>query len=96
MTLAQFKDSLTNSSPPEVSPLLQAMWYDGNGNWNKAHDIAQEINSREGSWIHAYLHRKEGDLSNAQYWYYKAKRIMHAHTLQQEWEELVQEFIANY
>lgn len=96
MTLAQFKDSLTNSSPPEVSPLLQAMWYDGNGNWNKAHDIAQEINSREGSWIHAYLHRKEGDLSNAQYWYYKAKRIMPAHTLQQEWEELVQEFIANY
>ena len=68
MTLAQFKDSLTNSSPPEVSPLLQAMWYDGNGNWNKAHDIAQEIHSREGSWIHAYLHRKEGDLSNAQYW----------------------------
>ena len=96
MTLAQFKDSLTNSSPPEVSPLLQAMWYDGNGNWNKAHDIAQEIHSREGSWIHAYLHRKEGDLSNAQYWYYKAKRNMPDYTLEQEWEKLVQEFITNY
>jgi len=95
VTLNQFKDSLINSSPPEISILLQAMWHDAKGNWNKAHDIAQEIHSHEGSWVHAYLHRKEGDHYNAQYWYSRAGKRMPAYSLQQEWEEMITALLAN-
>ena len=62
MNFQDFKSSLSaSSSPPSLSNSLQALWHDGKGDWNKAHNIAQEIRSPEGSWIHAYLHRKEGD-----------------------------------
>ena len=72
------------------------MWYDGKGDWHKAHDIAQDIHTREGSWIHAYLHRKEGDLSNAQYWYHRANQKMPTYDLSKEWEELVIAFLENH
>lgn len=84
---------MTNTSTPEVSPLLEAMWHDAKGNWHKAHDIAQEIHSPEGSWVHAYLHRKEGDHTNAQYWYRKARYKMPSFSLNQEWEEIVKVLI---
>jgi hypothetical protein len=90
MTLTDFKESLAFSSMPEGLPSgLQAMWYDGKGNWDNAHDIAQEMHDREGSWIHAYLHRKEGDAGNAAYWYHRANQPVCNTTLEKEWGDIV-------
>lgn len=74
--------------------LLKALWHDARGEWDKAHDLAQDVNNKDGSWIHAYLHRKEGDRSNAQYWYHRANQKMPAYSLEQEWEELVNVFLS--
>lgn len=94
MTFEEFKESLNNSSPPQnLSDLLKAMWYDANENWKASHDIAQEIHSKEGSWIHAYLHRKEGDEGNASYWYQRAEKSFPTITLQDEWSQLVLSFL---
>jgi hypothetical protein len=65
------------------------MWEDAKGNWNGAHAIAQDIDDRTGSWIHAYLHRKEGDLGNAGYWYRKAAQPVASDTLDEEWDRIV-------
>ena len=75
--------------PENLSPLLKAMWHDHQGNWNASHNIAQEIKTRDASWVHAYLHRKEGDPSNAMYWYHLAGKNMPSTTLEKEWEEIV-------
>jgi len=70
MTLDDFTASLSGDTPPPALPAsLAAMWNDGKGDWKQAHNIAQDIPTREGSWVHAYLHRKEGDSGNANYWY---------------------------
>ncbi len=87
MTFIELK--LLTDCPKNLSPLLQAMWYDHQGNWAASHNIAQEINSREGSWVHAYLHRKEGDQSNAMYWYHLAGKNIPSITQEKEWEEIV-------
>ena len=70
------------------------MWYDAKGNWDRAHDLAQEIHNNEGSWIHAYLHRKEGDEGNAAYWYHRADKPVCNSSLQDEWENIVVTFLA--
>lgn len=94
MTFEEFKASLNATEPSaKLSPLLVALWYDGKNDWENSHNVAQEIHSREGSWIHAYLHRKEGDLSNASYWYNKAGRTMPKVSLQEEWENIVRQFL---
>ncbi|MBL7870866.1 MAG: hypothetical protein JNM78_04600 [Cyclobacteriaceae bacterium] len=95
MTLSEFKSSLEKQQPPPVAVLLQALWHDGCGNWEKAHNIAQDVPSKDGSWIHAYLHRKEGDQFNAQYWYNRAGRVMPAYSLEKEWAEIVQALLNN-
>jgi hypothetical protein len=92
MTVSEFKSSLDKQQPPPVAVLLQALWHDARGDWENAHNIAQDITSKEGSWIHAYLHRKEGDQFNAQYWYNRANRTMPAYSLEKEWEEIVKHF----
>lgn len=69
------------------------MWYDGKDNWEEAHNLAQDIHTTEGSWVHAYLHRKEGDLGNASYWYHRAGRTMPTLSLEKEWEEIVNAFL---
>ncbi len=90
MTLDQFNASLEEDTPPQnVSPLLQALWFEANGDWNKAHDLAQGVDSSDSSWIHAYLHRKDGDLGNAAYWYSKAGKTVSKKSLHDEWEEIV-------
>ena len=71
MTLDEFK---VIGNPNGLTPLLQALWYDANQDWQSAHQIAQELHTQNASWIHAYLHRKEGDRYNAQYWYQQASR----------------------
>lgn len=76
MTVAEFRASLTKSEPStSLDVALQALWWDAKGNWDRAHDCAQadEADPRA-AWAHAYLHRKEGDLGNAAYWYRRAAR----------------------
>ncbi|WP_188933575.1 hypothetical protein [Puia dinghuensis] len=90
MTFEQFKATLNHDQPPTgIPPVLTALWYAQKDNWNKAHDIAQDIPTREGSWVHAYLHRVEGDEGNAHYWYTQAGRQLPELTPEQEWEQLV-------
>lgn len=73
MTLEEFKSSLTHPNPPGgLSPELEALWYDAKGDWEKSHSIIQDMETREAALIHAYLHRKEGDEWNADYWYRRA------------------------
>ncbi len=80
-----------NPSWPEA---LKALWYDAKGNWEASHDIAQEIHDYLGSWIHAYLHRKEGDRFNAGYWYRRAGKTFPKVNLEEEHLQLV-EFVLN-
>lgn len=93
-TLEDFKASLTQDTPPTgLSPELQALWYDGKGNWHQSHEIAQEKNTPTYCLIHAYLHRKEGDNWNADYWYNRAGRKMPSVSLAQEWENIAREML---
>lgn len=94
MTLSEFKETLKNSSPPgNLSIELKALWHDGKEDWNGAHEVIQDVNSRNAAWIHAYLHRKEGDLGNAAYWYGRANRKVATGGLTEEWDELVGYFL---
>ncbi len=98
MDLSTFKSTLSDPHPPEgISDFLKALWYDGKDNWNMAHDIAQDHENEFGNWIHAYLHRKEGDDWNAAYWYRRAGRAMPSPSvsLDQEWNNLVSHFLAD-
>ena len=93
-TLDDFKKSLHESMPPDdLSVYEKALWWAGKGNWDKAHDLIQDVNDKQASLIHAYLHRFEGDISNAHYWYAKAKAKMPNQSLEQEWEGLVKEYL---
>ncbi|MDQ3011510.1 MAG: hypothetical protein M3X11_12495 [Acidobacteriota bacterium] len=93
MNLEEFEISLADGHPPaSLSPYLTALWHDRQGDWGKAHEIVQDINTDIAARIHAYLHRKEGDESNAGYWYRTAKRSFPAgQTPDEEWEALVKE-----
>lgn len=94
MTLSEFKETLHKQQPPPgTNVLLQALWHDGKGDWEAAHTIAQDVHTNHGSWIHAYLHRKEGDLGNASYWYHRAGKPVPSGTLEKEWEALVAYFL---
>jgi hypothetical protein len=94
MTLKEFKSTLSAPKPPEgISDLLRAMWYEGRNDWEMAHNIAQDISSDEGSWVHAYLHRKEGDQGNAAYWYRRAGRPVPHIQLDEEWENITAELL---
>ena len=88
MTIEEFKNSLETNSPPQTSDYLKALWYDAKGDWEKSHNIIQDLNTKTGSWIHAYLHRKEGDIANADYWYSRAGKQRPSFSLEKEWEEL--------
>jgi hypothetical protein len=90
MTLNEFRSTLSKTQPPgDVSPALRAMWEDARGGWDAAHAIAQDIDDRTGSWIHAYLHRKEGELANASYWYRRAGQPVADDSLDDEWARIV-------
>jgi hypothetical protein len=89
-TIADLKASLASPNPPsELSRPLRALWHDARGDWDKAHQIAQDIDGPDGAWIHAYLHRKEGDVSNAAYWYRRAQKPVVDSSLSAEWEQIV-------
>lgn len=93
MTIATpeaFEKSLEAPAPPPgLAPLLEALWHERRGRWERAHDITQDIDSREAAWVHAYLHRREGDLANAAYWYRQASRPVERGSLDDEWRTLV-------
>ncbi|HVM87804.1 MAG TPA: hypothetical protein VMT76_06415 [Puia sp.] len=90
MTIENFKTSLSaNQPPPGVSILLQSLWLDAKGNWHTAHELINDMEEQSAYWVHAYLHRKEGDLGNAKYWYTRAGKTMPSYALQKEWEEIV-------
>lgn len=89
MTLDEFKRSTSGDEPPaDLSRPLRALWHDARGDWTAAHETAQEIKDATGSWIHAYLHRKEGDLGNAGYWYQRAGKPEARGSLDAEWDEI--------
>ena len=94
MDYESFIKSISAEEPPaELSPYLNALWYDAKERWEMSHNIAQDINDRNGSWIHAYLHRKEGDSANAGYWYNKAGKAFPLVSLKEEWTLMVKAFI---
>ncbi len=93
MTLFDFKNSLDNNEPPECSVYLQSLWHDGKGDWMQAHRIVKGLPDGNASWIHAYLHRKEGDLPNAKYWYDLAEKRVPDLNIDDEWHQLVTYFI---
>ena len=90
MDFEQFQQSLTLPSPPlSLSDHLKALWYDGKNDWEQSHTIIQDIEDVNAAWIHAYLHRKEGDTGNADYWYRRAGKKRPFVTLDEEWDEIV-------
>lgn len=95
MDVASLRASLTEAAPPAgLSHALQALWWDAKGDWGKAHECAQNDDGSQGCAVHAYLHRVEGDLSNARYWYNRAGRPPAADGLRDEWERLAVELTA--
>lgn len=89
MSFAEFQASLGHDAPPAgLSPALTALWHDGRGDWAQAHRCVQDDASPEAAWVHAYLHRKEGDAGNAAYWYARARRPVCDSELAQEWESI--------
>jgi hypothetical protein len=94
VTPEEFRISATEAKaepPAGASPALLALWHDANGNWEKAHEVAQSDATCDGSWVHAYLHRKEGDNGNAAYWYARARRPVAQGPIESEWSAMVQE-----
>jgi hypothetical protein len=95
MDREDFRRSLADDEPsPELPRELQALWHAGRGRWDRAHAIVQTRDDAESCRIHAYLHRVEGDPSNAAYWYARAGRRMPESDLQTEWDMLVSELLA--
>lgn len=94
MTLDEFRASTAAASPPDgLSYALQTLWWDAKGDWDRAHRCAQQDEGQTGSSVHAYLHRKEGDMSNAAGWYRRAGRTPPTTSLDAEWEALAREVL---
>jgi hypothetical protein len=90
MEVKKFRATLSAEAPPQGIPTpLAALWWDAKGDWTQAHIMVDELETTEGMAVHAYLHRKEGSESNANYWYERAGRTFHRPTVEAEWEALV-------
>ncbi|TWR29602.1 hypothetical protein FPZ43_06980 [Mucilaginibacter pallidiroseus] len=93
-TLPDFKATMQSAQPDSAfSVQLKSLWYDGKGNWQQAHDLIDQLTDQPSAWVHAYLHRKEGDTWNADYWYRRASKARPAVSLDEEWEQLVLHFL---
>lgn len=89
MDMQSFRESVTEKKPLQnASVYVQSLWHDAVGNWNEAHSLIQDLTDRNAAWIHAYLHRKEGDIGNADYWYSRAGKKRPAISLAEEWEQI--------
>jgi hypothetical protein len=94
MTLDDFRQSLTATKPPaELTNALAGLWWDAKGDWKRAHESGQQDEGIESSWVHAYLHRKEGDQSNAAYWYSRAGKPVCGESLDAEWLSIVRDLL---
>ena len=94
MTLQEFRESLALDAPPAgIGMALTGLWWDAKGDWARGHETAGEDEGPDAAWVHAYLHRKEGDLSNAGYWYSRAGKNPATGALQDEWEEIAGELL---
>ena len=94
MTFDAFRESLKDPLPPQGLTLaLAGLWWDAKGDWTRAHESAQQDEGRDGSWVHAYLHRKEGDDSNAAYWYGRAGQPACRESLQSEWKQIAESLL---
>jgi hypothetical protein len=95
MTFEAFRKSLTDPQPPlGLSLALTGLWYDAKSDWARAHEFAQQDEGPAGSWVHAYLHRKEGDVENAAYWYSRANQPICRHSLEAEWQSISKSLLA--
>jgi len=95
MDLAAFRASLAAAAPPPGLGLaLDALWFDANGEWDRAHELAQTEEGGAGDWVHAYLHRKEGDAGNAAYWYRRAGKTAPRDSLETEWNTIAAALLA--
>jgi hypothetical protein len=91
MKIEDFQASLNRPGPPDgLSPYLTALWHEKHGDWNAAHEVIQEINDPTAAWIHAYLHRKQGEEDNASYWYRRAGKPFPSYASDQEWDEIAE------
>lgn len=86
----------TDDQPPKLPLYLQALWHDAKGNWSKAHSLIDSLDDANSSWVHAYLHRKEGDVGNADYWYRRANKKRPAVSLNEEWQNLTAELLIKF
>ena len=90
MTLDDFRRSLTTTEPPAgLTAALTGLWWDGKGDWTRAHESAQQDEGKDGSWVHAYLHRKECDQNNAAYWYNRTGKPVCREPLDAEWLSII-------
>ena len=90
MSMADFKASLSGAAPaPGLDAPLAALWWAAKGRWDEAHKIVQDEETADAAWVHAYLHRVEGDLGNAGYWYRRAKKAVATGPLEIEWDGIV-------
>ncbi len=81
--------TLSSDTPPDgLAPALAALWWAGKGEWDKAHALVQDDEGRDAAWVHAHLHRVEGDLPNAAYWYRRAARPLETGPLDAEWDAI--------
>lgn len=92
-TFATLAASLHGGEPPPLPAPLRALWFDAKGDWDRAHKCVDELSDPDSMWVHAYLHRKEGDLWNAGYWYRRAGRAAHEGPLETEWREIAASLI---
>jgi hypothetical protein len=89
VSVADLKACLSDAQPPPtLSPSLAALWWAAKGDWDRAHRIVQDESGRDAAWVHAYLHRVEGDLSNAAYWYRQAGQPVASGPTEKEWEQI--------
>lgn len=95
MNFEEFQQSVRSEETPPagIDAALAALWWDGKGDWEKAHALAKDAGSREGDWVHAYLHRKEGDEGNARYWYARSRKPFFAGGLEEEWAVMASELL---
>lgn len=92
---AEFEASLDQTAPPSgLRPPLLALWHSGRGEWDRAHEVVQPETDAASAWVHAHLHREEGDASNAGYWYRRSGRSAHAGALRDEWRAIVAELLS--
>jgi hypothetical protein len=96
MTVGTFQHSLSDAAPPENADIaLQALWWAGKGNWGRAHGCAQQAEGNpDGDVVHAHLHRQEGDIANARYWYRRAGRLLPEVSLKEEWTAIAAQFLS--